>query len=40
MSEQKTLVEVKHLQQYFPAGGMGRNKRYVQIGRASCRERV
>ena len=30
MSEQKTLVEVKHLQQYFPAGGMGRNKRYVQ----------
>ena len=30
MSEQKTLVEVRHLQQYFPAGGMGRNKRYVQ----------
>lgn len=30
MSEQKTLVEVQHLQQYFPAGGMGRNKRYVQ----------
>ena len=30
MSGQKTLVEVKHLQQYFPAGGMGRNKRYVQ----------
>ena len=30
MSEAKTLVEVQHLQQYFPAGGMGRNKRYVQ----------
>ena len=30
MSEQKTLVEVQHLQQYFPAGGMGKNKRYVQ----------
>ena len=30
MSEQKTLVEVKHLQQYFPAGGFGKNKRYVQ----------
>ena len=28
MSE--NLVEVKHLQQYFPAGGMGKNKRYVQ----------
>ena len=30
MSEAKNLVEVQHLQQYFPAGGMGRNKRYVQ----------
>ena len=30
MSEQKTLVEVQHLQQYFPAGGYGRKKRYVQ----------
>ena len=30
MSEQKNLVEVQHLQQYFPAGGMGKNKRYVQ----------
>lgn len=30
MSETKKLVEVQHLQQYFPAGGMGRNKRYVQ----------
>lgn len=28
MSE--NLVEVKHLQQYFPAGGMGKNKQYVQ----------
>ena len=28
MSE--NLVEVKHLQQYFPAGGVGKNKRYVQ----------
>ena len=28
MSE--NLVEVKHLQKYFPAGGMGKNKRYVQ----------
>ena len=30
MSEQKNLVEVQHLQQYFPAGGMGKNKQYVQ----------
>ena len=30
MSEHKTLVEVQHLQQYFPAGGMGKNKQYVQ----------
>ena len=28
MSEK--LVEVQHLQQYFPAGGMGKNKQYVQ----------
>ena len=28
MSE--NLVEVKHLQQYFPAGGVGKNKQYVQ----------
>ena len=28
MSE--NLVEVKHLQQYFTAGGMGKNKQYVQ----------
>ena len=26
----KNLVEVQHLQQYFPAGGMGKNKKYVQ----------
>ncbi len=30
MSEAKNLVEVQHLQQYFPAGGVGKNKRYVQ----------
>ena len=30
MSEQKTLVEVQHLQQYFPAGGVGKNRKYVQ----------
>lgn len=30
MSESKNLVEVRHLQQYFPAGGMGKNRRYVQ----------
>ncbi len=31
MSEQNnTLVEVQHLQQYFPAGGYGKKKRYVQ----------
>ena len=29
MSEQKTLVEVKHLQQYFTAGGVGKNRKYV-----------
>ena len=28
MSE--NLVEVKHLQQYFPAGGVGKNRKYVQ----------
>lgn len=26
----KNLVEVQHLQQYFPAGGIGKNKRYIQ----------
>ena len=30
MSEHKTLVEVQHMQQYFPAGGVGKNKRYIQ----------
>ena len=26
----KKLVQVEHLQQYFPAGGFGKNKKYVQ----------
>ena len=30
MSENKNLVEVQHLQQYFPAGGVGKKKRYIQ----------
>lgn len=30
MSEQKKLVEVQHLQQYFNAGGFGKKRRYVQ----------
>ena len=30
MSEQKKLVEVQHLQQYFPAGGVGKKRRVVQ----------
>ncbi len=30
MSEVKNLVEVQHLQQYFPAGGFGKNKKFVQ----------
>lgn len=30
MSEEKALVEVQHLQQYFPAGGHGSHKRFVQ----------
>ena len=30
VSEQEKLVEVQHLQQYFPAGGRGKNKRFVQ----------
>ena len=30
MSEMKNLIEVQHLQQYFPAGGFGRRRRYVQ----------
>ena len=28
MSEK--LVEIEHLQQYFPAGGYGRKKKYIQ----------
>ena len=31
MSEQKKLVEVQHLQQYFNAGGFGKKRRYVQL---------
>ena len=27
---EKKLVEVQHLQQYFPAGGRGKNKKFVQ----------
>lgn len=30
MSEQNILVEAQHLQQYFPAGGFGKRKKYVQ----------
>jgi len=30
MSEVKNLVEVQHLQQYFPAGGFGKNRKFVQ----------
>ena len=30
MSE--TLVQVEHLQQYFPAGGYGKKKKYIQAG--------
>ena len=30
MSENETLVEVQHLQQYFPAGGRGKHKKFVQ----------
>lgn len=30
MSNYTNLVEVQHLQQYFPAGGIGKNKKYVQ----------
>ena len=30
MSEEKTLVEIQHLRQYFPAGGFGKHKRFVQ----------
>ena len=27
MSEQKKLVEIEHLKQYFPAGGFGKNRK-------------
>ncbi len=30
MSDTKKLVVTEHLQQYFPAGGRGKNKRFVQ----------
>ena len=30
MKEEKTLVEIQHLQQYFPAGGFGSHRRFVQ----------
>lgn len=30
MSETKNLVEVRHLKQYFPAGGFGKNRHFVQ----------
>ena len=30
MNGQDILVEVQHLQQYFPAGGHGKNKRFVK----------
>ncbi len=30
MSDKHKLVEVEHLQQYFPAGGSGKRKKYVQ----------
>ena len=30
MSEEKNLIEIQHLQQYFPAGGRGANRRFVQ----------
>lgn len=30
MADDKILMEIQHLQQYFPAGGFGKNKKYVQ----------
>lgn len=30
MSDNKNLVEVQHLQQFFPAGGYGKNRRFVK----------
>ncbi len=33
MSEkQNSFIQVEHLQQYFPAGGFGKNKKYIQAG--------
>ncbi len=28
--KQNSFIQVEHLQQYFPAGGFGRNKKYIQ----------
>lgn len=28
--KQNSFIQVEHLQQYFPAGGLGRNKKYIQ----------
>lgn len=30
MSEKKKLIEVEHLKEYFPAGGLGKKKRFVK----------
>ena len=30
MSGEQNLIEIQHLQQYFPAGGRGANRRFVQ----------
>ena len=30
MKSLKKLVEIEHLKQYFPAGGFGKQKRFVQ----------
>ena len=32
MSDDKKLIEVQHLQQYYPAGGRGKKKKDVQAG--------
>ncbi len=30
MSGKQSFIQVEHLQQYFPAGGFGKNKKYIQ----------
>lgn len=30
MTEEKTLIEIQHLRQYFPGGGYGKRKKYVR----------